>query len=113
MSLITSEFSISARDLTGKSRTQAISLPRQIAMHLARKYTDHCFEEIGRFFGNRDHTTVIYAVTKIRDLGCTSDPDSETQFASSWEKANTWGFSPRRFCFAASRQGSRAPRNRE
>lgn len=67
MSLITSEFSISARDLTGKSRTQAISLPRQIAMHLARKYTDHCFEEIGRFFGNRDHTTVIYAVTKIRD----------------------------------------------
>jgi len=67
MSLITSEFSISTRDLTGKSRTQAISLPRQIAMHLARKYTDHCFEEIGRSFGNRDHTTVIYAVTKIRD----------------------------------------------
>jgi chromosomal replication initiator protein len=69
MSLITSEFSISTRDLTGKSRTQAISLPRQIAMFLARKYTDHCFEEIGRSFGNRDHTTVIYAVTKIRDRG--------------------------------------------
>ncbi len=66
MDLITSEFSISAKDLLGKSRTQAISLPRQIGMFLARHHTEHSLEEVGRFFGNRDHTTVLYAVGKIR-----------------------------------------------
>lgn len=66
ISMITGEFSITARDLTGKSRTQKISLPRQIAMYLCREYTDHSLEEVGRFFGNRDHTTVLYAVTKIK-----------------------------------------------
>ena len=65
--LITAEFAISARDLTGKSRTQAISLPRQIAMYLLREHTELSLEDIGRVFGNRDHTTVLYAVTKIRD----------------------------------------------
>jgi len=65
--LITSEFAISSRDLTGKSRTQAISLPRQIAMYLLREHTELSLEDIGRVFGNRDHTTVLYAVTKIRD----------------------------------------------
>jgi chromosomal replication initiator protein len=67
MTLITSEFAISARDLTGKSRTQAVSLPRQIAMYLVRSHTELSLEDIGRFFGNRDHTTVLYAVTKIRE----------------------------------------------
>ncbi|MDP6929684.1 MAG: chromosomal replication initiator protein DnaA [Planctomycetota bacterium] len=67
MTLITSEFSISARDLTGKSRTQAVCLPRQIGMFLARQHTDHSLEEVGRFFGNRDHTTVLYAVSKIKN----------------------------------------------
>lgn len=67
MGLITAEFAISARDLTGKSRTQAISLPRQIAMYLLREHTEMSLEDIGRIFGNRDHTTVLYAVTKIRD----------------------------------------------
>ena len=72
--LITSEFAISARDLTGKSRTQAISLPRQIAMHLLREHTELSLEDIGRVFGNRDHTTVLYGVTKIRDRKQTDRP---------------------------------------
>jgi len=67
INLITTEFSISARDLTGKGRTQAVSLPRQIGMYLARDHTDHSLEEVGRHFGNRDHTTVLYAVTKIKN----------------------------------------------
>ena len=62
MDLITHEFSISAKDLTSKRRTQVISLPRQIGMFLSRRHTDHSLEEVGRFFGNRDHTTVLYAV---------------------------------------------------
>ena len=67
MDLITEEFAISARDLTGKSRTQAVSFPRQVAMFMLREHTELSLEDIGRVFGNRDHTTVLYAVTKIRD----------------------------------------------
>lgn len=65
--LITTQFAITGRDLTGKSRTQAVSLPRQIAMYMLREHTELSLEDIGRVFGNRDHTTVLYAVTKIRD----------------------------------------------
>lgn len=67
MMLITSEFAISARELTGKSRTQTVSLPRQIAMFLLREHTESSLEDVGRIFGNRDHTTVLYAVTRIRE----------------------------------------------
>jgi chromosomal replication initiator protein len=69
MSLITGEFAISARELTGKSRTQTVSLPRQIAMYLLREHTESSLEDVGRIFGNRDHTTVLYAVNKIRERG--------------------------------------------
>jgi chromosomal replication initiator protein len=67
MTLITTEFAISARELTGKGRTQTVSLPRQIAMYLLRDHTENSLEDVGRIFGNRDHTTVLYAVTKIRE----------------------------------------------
>ena len=69
MTLITTEFAITARELTGKSRTQTVSLPRQIAMFLLREHTESSLEDVGRIFGNRDHTTVLYAVNKIRDRG--------------------------------------------
>jgi chromosomal replication initiator protein len=67
MTLITTEFAISARELTGKSRTQTVSLPRQVAMFLLREHTENSLEDVGRIFGNRDHTTVLYAVNKIRE----------------------------------------------
>lgn len=65
MALITSEFAITVRELTGKGRTQLVSLPRQVAMFLLRQHTESSLEDIGRVFGNRDHTTVLYAVGKI------------------------------------------------
>ena len=64
--LITREFSVTVRDLTGKSRSQAHTLPRQIGMFLARELTTHSLEEIGRSFGGRDHTTVLYSVQKVK-----------------------------------------------
>ncbi|MBL9080110.1 MAG: chromosomal replication initiator protein DnaA [Planctomycetes bacterium] len=67
MTLVTTEFAISARELVGKSRTQTVSLPRQVAMFLLREHTENSLEDVGRIFGNRDHTTVLYAVTKIRE----------------------------------------------
>jgi len=53
-------------DLQSKRRVQSIALPRQISMYLARRLTNHSLEEIGAFFGGRDHTTVLHAERKIR-----------------------------------------------
>ena len=63
---VTDHYAVTMRDLTGKSRTQAISVPRQVCMYLCRQHTDESLESIGRFFGNRDHTTVMYGVQKIQ-----------------------------------------------
>lgn len=66
-------FNIDVKDLKSKGRRQELVGPRQIAMYLIRELTQHSYPEIGRFFSNRDHTTVMYAVNKITD-GLESDP---------------------------------------
>jgi len=58
---------LSIQDLKGKKRTQAITLPRQIAMFLIRELTEYSTTEVGMEFGGRDHTTVMHAVQKIED----------------------------------------------
>ena len=63
--LVTSHFQIKVTELQSRRRTKAIAHPRQIAMFLARSITRHSLEEIGGFFGGRDHTTVLYAVEQI------------------------------------------------
>lgn len=61
-------YGISKNDLIGNKRSQSIAYPRQIAMYLSRELTDHSLPKIGTEFGGRDHTTVIYANTKIQRL---------------------------------------------
>jgi chromosomal replication initiator protein len=61
-------YGISKSELIGGKRTQAIAFPRQIAMYLARELTDYSLPKIGSEFGGRDHTTVLYANTKIQSL---------------------------------------------
>ena len=51
-----------------KKRTKTIAFPRQVCMFLARGLTNHSLEEIGGYFGGRDHTTVLYAMDKIEKL---------------------------------------------
>ncbi|MCK5451600.1 MAG: chromosomal replication initiator protein DnaA [Candidatus Omnitrophica bacterium] len=58
-------FNITEEDMKTKKRTRAIAYPRQIAMFLSRGLTDHSLPDIGRFFGGRDHTTVLHACDKI------------------------------------------------
>ena len=55
-------------DLYGSSRSQQIATARQIAMYLCRERTSLSLPKIGQLFGNRDHTTVMYAVKKISEL---------------------------------------------
>ncbi len=58
-------FCVSGEALCGKRRTRTIALPRQVAMYLTRQLTDLSLVEIGRLFGGRDHTTVLYACDKV------------------------------------------------
>ena len=58
-------FGVKADALVGKRRTQIIALPRQVAMYLMRQLTDLSLVEIGRVFGGRDHTTVMYACERV------------------------------------------------
>jgi chromosomal replication initiator protein len=64
-SMVMQHFHISLEDLTGARRTQNLVLPRQVAMYLCRQLISASFPEIARQFGGRDHTTVIYACTKL------------------------------------------------
>lgn len=59
------KFGVKGEAIVGKRRTQIIALPRQVAMYLMRQLTDLSLAEIGRVFGGRDHTTVLYACEKI------------------------------------------------
>ena len=62
---IANYFSISVNDLKGQKRSSDVTFPRQIAMYLCRNVAQMSMPQIGRDFGNRDHSTVMHACTKI------------------------------------------------
>jgi chromosomal replication initiator protein len=62
------QFAIPIEDIIGASRRRPLVQARQVAMYVCRDLTDLSYPEIGRVFGNRDHTTVIHAVEKIGGL---------------------------------------------
>jgi chromosomal replication initiator protein len=68
ISLTATFYQLSIEDLYGSSRSQTIALARQVAMYLCREMTNLSLPKIGQLFGNRDHTTVMYANKKISDL---------------------------------------------
>lgn len=61
-------FGLTIEDLQGASRTRVLVTARQIAMYLCRELTDASLPKIGQQFGGRDHTTVMHADRKIREL---------------------------------------------
>jgi chromosomal replication initiator protein len=61
-------FGLTIEDLCGASRSRLLVTARQIAMYLCRELTDLSLPKIGQLFGGRDHTTVIHADRKIRQL---------------------------------------------
>lgn len=68
MALTADYFQISLEELCSKSRTRTLVTARQIAMYLCRELTDMSLPKIGQELGGRDHTTVIHADRKIREL---------------------------------------------
>jgi chromosomal replication initiator protein len=58
-------YSLSPEDLKGRSRSQKVVKPRQLAMHLARQETKASLPQIGQALGGRDHTTVIYGIQQV------------------------------------------------
>jgi chromosomal replication initiator protein len=61
-------YKVKVADLLSKRRSRSIARPRQMAMTLAKELTNHSLPEIGDHFGGRDHTTVIHACRKIKEL---------------------------------------------
>ena len=62
---VASYYSIGVGDIIGPSKQKVFALPRQIAMYLCKKLTELNFKMLATVFGNRDRTTVMYAVDKI------------------------------------------------
>ncbi|GAA0786722.1 chromosomal replication initiator protein DnaA [Roseibium denhamense] len=66
--VVSKHYNVTKADLLSARRTRTIVRPRQIAMYLAKVMTPRSLPEIGRRFGNRDHTTVLHAVRKIEEM---------------------------------------------
>jgi chromosomal replication initiator protein len=69
-------FEVTVESLRGKKRTSSIAFARQVGMYLTKQLTDLTLVEIGKAFGNRDHSTVLYAISKIantRSCDCRLD----------------------------------------
>ncbi|MCH8551743.1 MAG: chromosomal replication initiator protein DnaA [Natronospirillum sp.] len=61
-------YNIKISDLISKRRSRSVARPRQMAMALAKELTSHSLPEIGKSFGGRDHTTVLHACRKVKEL---------------------------------------------
>jgi chromosomal replication initiator protein len=83
-------YEVELGQLKGRRRTNAIALPRQIAMFFIRRHTGMSLAEIGREFGGRDHTTVMHACEKIERQSA-EDPDLRATLS---EVARTLGVHP-------------------
>ena len=60
-------YDIPAEDILSKKRNREIAVPRQVAIYICRELTDLSTTNIGREFGNRDHTTVMHSCDKVAE----------------------------------------------
>ncbi len=65
---VAEHYNIRLTDMASPRRARAVARPRQVAMYLAKQLTSRSLPEIGRKFGNRDHTTVMHAVSRVGEL---------------------------------------------
>jgi chromosomal replication initiator protein len=62
---VSRHYGVSKGDILSQRRHRSVVWPRQIGMYLSKQMTTRSLPEIGRRFGNRDHTTVLHAIRKI------------------------------------------------
>lgn len=60
-------YKVEVADLVGPRRPANIALARQVAMYISRKLTSHSLQEIGQLFGNRNHGTVMHAISSVEN----------------------------------------------
>jgi chromosomal replication initiator protein len=65
--IVASYYKVKVSDILGKRRTKLITLPRHICMFLARRLTSHSLQEVGGYYGGRDHSTVLHGIHRIED----------------------------------------------
>jgi chromosomal replication initiator protein len=65
---VSEHYKIRLTDMASPRRARAVARPRQVAMYLAKQLTTRSLPDIGRRFGNRDHTTVMHAVSRVAEL---------------------------------------------
>jgi len=65
---VAEHYNIRLTDMASPRRARNVARPRQVAMYLAKQLTQRSLPEIGRRFGNRDHTTVMHAVSRVAEL---------------------------------------------
>ena len=65
---VSQHWNIKMSDMTSSRRARAVARPRQVAMYLAKQLTQRSLPEIGRKFGDRDHTTVMHAIARVTEL---------------------------------------------
>jgi chromosomal replication initiator protein len=65
---VADHYNIRLTDMSSARRARNVARPRQVAMYLAKQLTQRSLPEIGRRFGNRDHTTVMHAVSRVAEL---------------------------------------------
>ena len=63
--VVISHYNVSRSDIHSGNKSKNIALTRQICMYLAKVLTDSSYQEIGKYFGNKRHTTVIFAIKKV------------------------------------------------
>ena len=66
--VVSEYYKLKMSELLSKRRSRSIARPRQVAMALAKTLTNHSLPEIGEAFGGRDHTTVMHACKKVKEL---------------------------------------------
>ncbi len=79
--IVSEYYNLKSSDIIGEKRTKSIALARQIAMYLSRKATRLSTTQIGTYFGDKEHGTVMHATKKIEDLN-NSDPKIKADIES-------------------------------
>lgn len=79
--VVITHYNVSRDDVHSKNKSRNVSLSRQLCMYIAKNLTDASYQEIGQYFGNKRHTTAIFAVNKMKEK-IKSDVEFRTQTES-------------------------------